>query len=191
MSTVYQVTLTAINNGVPHNNVFHVFDGNDNAVPFDIAAYFDTNYITPLTALTSHLMTWNGVEVKSLSFANPGEIRLSLIRTGVSIVDAMPTGVHMYVKLISLDTTNRSGGKLVGGGVEDEFVAGEPTAAYMDALQAIYDPFISGMDGAIGTLLAIYRPSLSIPGLPVVGIVASALVRGDSTNNRRHKTFER
>jgi len=191
MSTVYEVTCLATNNGKEHNNVFHVFDGNDNANPFDIAVYFRDEYIFPLKALTTDLMTWFQVRVKSLTATNPNDITLIMIQTGLSAVDAMPTGVHMFVKLNSLDTTFRSGGKLVGGAVEDQFVNGEPTANYMNAIQSIYNLFIAQMDASIGCLLAIYRPSLSVPGVPVVGIVSDALVRGNSTNNRRHKPFER
>jgi len=136
-------------------------------------------------------MTWFGIDVKSISASNPNEIRLIMIQTGINATGAMPTGVHIWVKLLSLDPTFRSGGKLVGGGNEGNFVGGEPTANYLDNIQAIYDPFISGMLGSVGAALAIYRPSLSIPGFPVVGIVGSALVRGNSTNNRRRKDFER
>jgi len=191
MSTVWEVTLSAINNNKPHLNVFHVFDGDDNAQPFLIAAYFRDEYIIPLLPHTTTLMRWLGIRVKSLTAANPGDIFLSIIQTGINATGAMPTGVHIWVKLNSLDTTFRSGGKLVGGGNEGNFVGGEPTNNYLDNIQAIYDPFISGMLGAVDAALAIYRPSLSVPGVPVVGIVGSASVRGNSTNNRRRKAFER
>lgn len=191
MATVYEVTLFAINNNKEHNNIFHVFDGNDNAAAFDIAAYFRDEYILPMLPITSSLMRWFRIRVKSLSAGNPIDITLSLIEDGLNLSEAMPTGVHMYVKLNSLDSTFRSGGKLVGGGVSNQFVDGEPTPGIMDSIQAVYNLLIANMDASIGCLLAIYRPALSIPGFPVVGIVSDALVRGNSTNNRRRKDFER
>ena len=191
MATVFEVSVLAINNGKEHNNIYHVFDGNDNAPPFDIAIYFRDQLVIPMKAITTNLMTTYQVRVKSLTALNPNDITLIMIETGLSLSDPMPTGVHMFVKLNSLDTTFRSGGKLIGGGVDNQFVLGEPTAVYMDAMQAIFNLFFANMDTAIGCLPAIYRPSLSVPGVPVVGIVSDALVRGNSTNNRRRKPFER
>ena len=191
MTTVYQVDLAQTQQGKQMFSIFHLFDGNDNLDLADAINYFRIAYVLPLKIFQTEELVYNHITIRSLTAVNPGELSEVLDLAGNSVSDPMPTGVHVYVKLVSGDPSFRSGGKLVPGQTEGQFQAGDPTNALLDGIQSLYDAFISGMDSSIGASLAIYRPTLSLPGLPQVSIVASALVRGDSTNNRRHRQFER
>lgn len=191
MSTVYEVVVNATHQSKEHTNVFHVYDGDDNAVPLTILNIFVTNFCTALLPFLNSKFTFDQITVNSITALNPGFATLALNLTGTAVGDAMPTGVHMWIKLISDDIGFRAGGKLLGGGVEDSWDGGQPDTAYLDGLQTVVDALITALTVGASVYLAIFRPTLSFPGLPQISICSSATVRGDSTNNRRGKPFER
>lgn len=192
MATVYEVVLIASHIGNPHNNVFHVWDGADDDLITDIADYFDNNIVTNMLPLLTSQFVYTGISVKSITAVNPGEHFKVISKAGTNPDDPLPTGIHINVKLKSADAGFKSGGKLVSGWVETQFTGGEPSALLLDNLQTVYDSLIAGfVPAGLTASLAIYRPSLSLPGLPQISIVSEAVVRGDSTTNRRAKKFER
>lgn len=191
MPTVYEVAVKASLIGKPHVNVFHVYDGDDNATLATIASAFNTEFVDAMLPLVSTSMQFTEISVKSITGANPGTYDLSIAKTGTNPDDPMPTGIHVNVKLNSDDQGFKAGNKLIGGFVETQFTGGEPSNALLNALQVVFDDFIPALISIAGVYLSIYRPSLSVPGFPQVSTTSSALVRGDSTNNRRRKDFER
>lgn len=191
MATLYEVTLRGSNQGQPHINVFHVFDSNDSATLEEIADFFESDYMFPMGPVLTIDMTWSKIEVNSLSAGNPGTFSKAVNQTGTVLGDPMTTGVHIFVKLVSADQSEKSGGKLVGALGEASFVDGDPTTGTLDFIQTVYDNLLANINPDIGAVLAIYRPTFSLPGIPAFSLVQSALVRGDSVNNRRVKSFER
>jgi len=191
MPTVYEVALRASNQGKLHINIFHVFDGNDNAVMVNISNYFINQLRTPLLPGLSLQFRYEEIAIQSITAVNPGAFSSVSVQTGTNVSEPMPTGNHLYVKLLSADPSFKSGGKLMGGWTEGSYVNGVPNNVLLDFVQDIFNPFISGMNAAIGVDLAIYRPTLSLPGIPAVSIVAGSRVRGGSTNNRRNLAFAR
>nr|CRY96674.1 hypothetical protein [uncultured prokaryote] len=191
MPTTYEVTVSATNQGKPHINVFHVYDGNDNAVMADIAAYFTEELLSPLLPNLSAQFRYEQTRVQSLTAVNPGLFSVATSLQGTNIGEPMPTGTHVYVGLLSADPSFRSGGKLMGGQTETHYTDGEANVGILNFIQGVIDPFIANMNTEVGVNLAIYRPTLSLPGIPAVSIVSAALVRGGSVNNRRVLPFSR
>lgn len=191
MATVYQVSVNAKNQSKDHSNIWAAFDGNDNGILPDIAQYFLAELLTPMLPVLSDQFIYSSIQIESLTAVNPGTFQLILAIPGQAATDPMPTGVHVNAKLVSADQSFKSGNKLLGGGVENSFTNGEPTDSYLDFIQNVLSLFRTGMGGAIGMDLAIFRPTFSLPGIPEVSIVQSILVRGGSTNNRRLKDFKR
>ena len=191
MPTTYEVTISASNQGKAHINVFHVYDGNDNALLPDIATYFTAELLSPLLPNLSGQFRFEQTRVQSLTAVNPGLFSVATGLDGTNAGQPMPTGTHVYVGLISADPSFRSGGKLLGGQTEDHYSDGIANVGILNFIQGVFDPFIANMNTAIGTNLAIYRRTLSLPGIPAISIASSALVRGGSVNNRRVLPFTR
>lgn len=191
MGTVYEVAILATNQGKAHNNIFAIWDGNDNVPLPSVADYFDTRICQQFLPAISNQFRYNSIRVKSLTGVNPGEHVKQINQSGAVITDPMPAGTHINVKLISGDPSFRAGGKMFGGWLEANYTGGVPDVFLLDFVQIRMDALIDNMDADIDCVLAIYRPSLSLPGLPQVSIVPSALCRGASTNNRRGLPFQR
>lgn len=191
MPTIYEVTVKANQQGQDLINVFHVRDGDDLAVLSTIADIFRTHFVVPLKAQQSNTVLYESITVKSLTAVNPGVYVLPLTDEGASAGDSLPTGVHIFVKLLSQDPSFRAGGKLIGGFVETQFTSGEPENSVLDAVENILAGLIIQLVIGAAVNLFIYRPSLSLPGIPVGSIVDAVLARGGSTNNRRRKDFKR
>ena len=191
MATLYECIVRGSNQGRDHVNVFHVLDDNDNVVLADLADVFRIDYCVPMAPIMSSQMIWTKIEIKSLSAGNPGVFTLAINVPGTVAGDPMPTGVHVHVKLVSADQSEKSGAKMVGGWGEASFTGGNPTVGTLDALQNIYDLLLLALDAVVDTEMAIFRPTFSFPGIPAFSLVQSILVRGDSVSNRRSLAFER
>ena len=191
MSTVYEVAVKGVQQGKPINNIFHVWDGDDNAILPVLAQTFLTYWVNAFAPNWVSVLTITNIVVKSLSGTNPGFYDLVANVVGGFVGEALPTGVHVFAKLLSGDPSFRAGGKLIGGWSEAQFVEGIPTVAVLDDVQAKMDILKSKINVDAGCDLAIYRPTLSLPGLPQISIVSAILVRGGSTNNRRKRPFAR
>jgi len=191
MTTVFEVAVKGSFLGEVHDNIFHVFDGDDNATPEAIAEAFDLQYLAAMEPLCSVAMVWSEIEVTSITAVNPGATVLPVVRSGENPDDPYAAGNHIWTKFVSDDLGFKAGGKMVGGFVETQYLAGVPIDALLDAMQGVFNLLITNLPLAASVFLAIYRPSLSVPGFPQISLVASALVRGHSTNNRRNSPFER
>lgn len=190
MGHVFEVVLQAIQFGIIMNNIFHVWDGNESESPDDVADVFEDNYLVDLITAQSDSLTWETITVTPLDVGNPAD---PIIRTislqGASANDPLQTGAHLYVKLISDDNGFKSGGKLIPGLNELQVTDGQVEVATIAGIQTIFDDLVTDLVAA-GLALAIYRPTLSAPGLPQISISSAAVVRGIATNNRRQRVFQ-
>ncbi len=190
MSHVFEVVLQAIEYGIILNNIFHVLDGNESESPDDVADVFEDNFLVDAAAQQVNNLTWESITVSPLDVSNPAD---PIVRTisigGSSASDPLQTGAHIYVKLISDDNGFKSGGKLMGGISEDNVTDGQLTGAIITAWQTVFDDLVTDLIAA-GLSLAIYRPTLSSPGLPQVSASSATVVRGIATNNRRQRAFQ-
>lgn len=190
MSHVYEVIVQAIQFGQIINNIFHIWDGDESESPSDVADVFENNWLVDIAALQVNNLAWESINVIPLDVGNPADPLIRLVSiTGSSVADPMPTGVHMWVKLKSDDNGFKSGGKMVGGFSEDNFIDGFVAAAHLIAVQTVFDDLLTDLTAA-GLALAIYRPTLSTPGFPSISISSETLVRGVATNNRRQRPFQ-
>lgn len=190
MGHVYECTISGVHAGNPFANVFHVWDGDEGNTPDSIADVFELNYIPDIAVQTHNTATYTGISIVPLDVANGKAPVVRVISVaGLVAGDGLPTGVHIWVKLISDDNGFKAGGKLIGNLAETQITAGVVFAPIMTAFQTIFDDLISDLVVA-GVALAIYRPSLSTPGFPSISTCSNALVRGHGTNNRRQKPFQ-
>lgn len=190
MSFTFEVVLQAIEFGIILNNIFHVFDGNESESPDEVADVFETFFLPELAVIQVNNLTWESITVTPLDVANPADPIVRIVSIGgTQVGDPLQTGAHAYVKLISDDNGFKSGGKLVPGLSEDQATDGQLTTIYLDALQVVFDDLITDLVFA-GLALAIYRPTLSTPGLPQISTSSAAVVRGLATNNRRQRPFQ-
>ncbi len=190
MSHVFEVVVQAIEFGVILNNIFHIFDGNESESPDDIADVFENNYCVDIAVQQVNNLTYEAIIVTPLDVANPADPITRVVSIGGSVAaDPLQTGAHIYVKLISDDNGFKSGGKLIGGISEDNNTDGQCPAGTITAFQTIFDDLITDLVAA-GVSLAIYRPTLSSPGLPQISTVSATVVRGIATNNRRQRPFQ-
>lgn len=190
MSHVFEVVCQAIQVGVIINNIFHVFDGNESESPDDVADVFETNYLVDIALQQVNNLTYESIIVTPLDVSNPADPIVRLVSiVGGNTQDMMPLGNHVWVKLKSDDNGFKSGGKLIGGLAEDGNTDGNVTTATLVAIQTVFDDLITDLVAA-GLALCIYRPTLSMPGLPQVSTSSAALARGWGSNNRRQKIFQ-
>lgn len=190
MGFVYEVSTegTLFNQPVAH--VYHVWDGDENETPDDVADVFENNHLVDLAVQQSDHLTWSRISVVPLDVGNGLNPVTRVVSIAGSIAtDTLPTGVHVWAKFESDDNGFKSGGKLVTGMVEAGFIDGVVGAATIAALQTIYDDLISDL-GAASLSLAIYRPTLSTPGFPSISICSAVSVRGVGTNNRRQQAYQ-
>lgn len=191
MAALYEVSVIATNQTKPHVNVFAFYDDNDNVDLADLADYMEGFFCVPVLPWVTTQFVYTSIEIKSLSAGTPATHQKTIFQQGQSVVDPMPTGVHLNIKLGSADQGFRAGNKLQGGLVEDEFSGGNATNATMDIFQVIYNGVLTGSNSAVGVVQAIYRPAFSFPGIPAFSLVQSVLVRGNSTTSRRDEDFAR
>lgn len=190
MSHVFEVVLKGVELGVILNNIFHVFDGNESESPDDVADVFEDNYLVDIKVHMVNNLTWNEIVVTPMDVSNPADpIVRGINLVGENVQDALPTGTHAWVKLLSDDNGFKSGGKMIPGLSEVNQLDGLLEVAYLDNIQTVFDDLITDLVAA-GLALCIYRPSLSSPGFPQVSTSSSALVRGIASNNRRQKEFQ-
>ncbi len=190
MSFTFEVALQALQFGIILNNIFHVFDGDESETPDDVADVFETNYLVDIAAKQVDSLTWESILVTPLDVGNPADPVLRLISIqGTSILDNMPTGNHIWVKLKSDDNGFKSGGKMIPGLSEQDNAFGLVTAANLAAIQTIFDDLLTDLTAA-GLALAIYRPTLSTPGFPSISISSDVVARGWGSNNRRQRPFQ-
>lgn len=190
MGFVYEVACKGTSFGVPYANIFHVWDGDENQTPDDVADVFENNYLPDIAVQQEDHLTYTRIDVTPLDVGNGLDpvSRVVSIQGSVS-TDAMPNGVHVWVKFNSDDNGFKSGGKLIGALAEVQVTDGVLPAANLAAFQTIFDDLVTDL-AAAGLALAIYRPSLSTPGFPSISICSTPLVRGIGTNNRRQQAFQ-
>ena len=190
MGHVFEVVLQAIQWTVILNNIFHVWDGNESESPDDVADVFVNNFLVDIAALQVNNLTWNGITVTPMDVGNPADPIVRVLDIGgSSISDNLPIGNHIWVKLKSDDNGFKSGGKMMGGFSEEDNTDGLIPTANLAAIQVVFDDLITDLVAA-GLSLCIYRPTLSLPGLPQISISSETIARGLSTNNRRHRAFQ-
>ncbi len=189
MGFVYEIVISGTQSSQPIANVFHVWDGDENATADEIADVFEDNFLVDARLLQVDDLTWNRIAVNALDVGNGED---PLVRTiaivGNKTADPMPTGVHCWVKFDSDDNGFKAGGKLFAGLAEDIITIGRITSAALAAIQLVFDDLLVDL-AAAGLALAIYRPSLSTPGFPSISISSNVLARGVGTNNRRQEPF--
>ena len=190
MGHVFEVVLQAIEFGIIMNNIFHIWDGNESESPDDVADVFENDYLPDISAELVNNLLWESITVTPLDSSNPAD---PIVRTvsigGTQVGDPLQTGAHLYVKLISDDNGFKSGGKLIPGLNEDFLTDGQLVAGVTTDFNTIFDNLIIDLIAA-GLNLAIYRPTLSVPGLPQISICSAVTVRGIATNNRRQRAFQ-
>ncbi len=190
MSFVFEVVCQALQLGVTINNIFHVFDGNESESPDQVADVFETNFLVDMAVeqVTSYL--WESITVTPLDVSNPADpiIRLVAI-AGTDAATDMPVGNHVWIKFKSDDNGFKSGGKMIGGFSENVNVNAAVDAARLAAIQVIFDALLVDLTAA-GLALCIYRPTLSLPGLPQVSISSEVVAKGWGSNNRRQRPFQ-
>lgn len=190
MGHVFEVVLQAIEFGIIMNNIFHVWDGNESESPDDIADIFEDNFLVDIAATQVNNLTWESITVTPLDVSNPADPIVRIVSiAGGAVADPMQTGAHAYVKLISDDNGFKSGGKLIGGLNEGQVDDGQLTTVALNALQVVFDALLVDLVAG-GVSLAIYRPTLSAPGLPQISTSSATVVRGIATNNRRQRPFQ-
>ena len=186
MTFLVEVEMRFNMNGVDAFNIWHVADNLENE-PYGLiindfkTAYWDVlkpqiHDTTTLVSIAAHALDAGAIQPPTLiTFNDPGTNP-----TG----DPYFTGLHYWVKLLSEDLGFKSGGKLVGGFGENG-IAGQVPALLVTS---VLDSALSGLFIALlgnDVPLAIFRPSLSIPGNPAFSLVAATLTEWLSTNNRR------
>ena len=190
MGHVFEVVLQAIEFGIIINNIFHIWDGNESESPDDVADVFENNFLVDIAGNQVNNLTWESITVTPLDVANPADPIVRIVSIGGSLAtDPMQTGAHIYVKLISDDNGFKSGGKMIAGLSEDQATDGQLLGATINNFQTIFDDLITDLVAA-GLSLAIYRPTLSVPGLPQISVSSATVVRGIATNNRRQRPFQ-
>lgn len=190
MGWVYEVAVKGTYLGQPYANIFHVWDGDQNETPDDIADVFENNYLPDIAVQQNNQLTYSLIAVKALDAANGADpVNRTVSITGSAAGEKMNTGAHCWVKFLSDDNGFKAGGKLIGGLTETQLDTGEFTTGFISALQVIFNALITDLQTA-SLALAIYRPSLSTPGFPQISISSTALVRGIGTNNRRQAPFQ-
>lgn len=182
---VYEVAVKGIHLGVPIANIYHLWDGDEDALLEDILDLFEDDLLTDMIAVISDNLTFNEIVVTPLDYLNPlSPVSRAITKTGASAGDPLQTGGHVWAKFVSGDAGEKSGGKMYAGCVETQTTDGLLDAAALIAWQVIMNAFLTDL-GVAGLALAIYRPTLSIPGDPEISIVPEIIVRGLSSNNRR------
>jgi len=190
MGFVYEVECLGTVRGKGVANIFHVWDGDENQTPDDVADVFENNHLPDCATVQADELTWNRINVTPLDVGNTQNAISRVISiTGSAGVDSGVLGVHIWVKFISDDNGFKSGGKLFTGTYESQFADGIVVAGTMTALQTVYDDLLTDLTAA-GLALAIYRPTLSTPGVPSISTCSAIVVRGVGTNNRRQEPFQ-
>lgn len=189
MGFTYEVAVKGILLGVQIANIYHLWDGDENATLSDIADVFEDNLLTDMLAqLTDHL-TFTEIVVSPMDYINPANPYARPISlTGLDDTDPAPPGNHVWAKFQSDDAGEKAGGKMIAGILESALTDGLLTAGHLAAWQVIFDAYLVDLTTA-GLAAAIYRPTESIPGEPEISICTEILVRGASTNNRRWMGF--
>ena len=192
MALVIEVEISAIQKGRPVNNIFHVTE-NTGLLPLtDLTSLFEVEWVDVIRGVQSSSLSYTSIRCTPLDiFDTRAPIVLLLTQDGaIGGNEFMPTGQHIHLVLDTAGFGLKSGGKLVGGLVEADFVNGQATIALLDAVQVaitniLIQTFLSNFP------LTVYRPTFSIPGAPTGSLVTSAQVRGAGTNNRRQEDFQR
>ena len=191
MSHVFEVVCQAIQFGIIINNIFHVIDGNESESPDDVADVFENNFLVDMAVLQVNNLIWESIIVTPLDVINPADPIVRIINIGgTKTGDVLPIGNHIWVKFKSDDNGFKSGGKMMGGFEEGDNTDGLVTAGVIALIQTVFDDLITDLIAA-GLALCIYRPSLSVPGLPQVSVSSETIVRGFGTNNRRQRPFQK
>lgn len=191
MGYVYEVVLNGEQATVPIASVFHVWDGDETQSPDDVADVFENNYLPDLLPLLHTSLTWFEILVTGLDVGNLADpIKRAVGLQGQAVGDPLPTGNHVWVKFLSADNGFKAGGKLVPGVNETNSQGLTLTGAFLDSLQLVFDDLLLDLVAA-GLALAIYRPVLSLPGLPSISLVAGIVAKGLGSNNRRQRPYQR
>ena len=191
MSHVFEVILQAVEFGVLVNNIFHVLDGNESESPDDVADVFEDNFLVDIAVNQVNNYIWETITVTPLDVANPADPIIRGVDISGSLTgDPLQTGAHIFVKLISDDNGFKSGGKLIGGISEEQVTDGQLAGGVIALFDTVFADLITDLVAA-GLALCIYRPTLSVPGLPQVSTSSLAITRGIATNNRRQRVFQR
>lgn len=189
MGFVYEVAVRGVLLGVQIANIYHLWDGDENATLDEIADVFEDNLLTDMLAYLSDNLVFNEIVVTPLDYINPANpLARPISLTGGDVSDSVAAGNHIWVKFQSDDAGEKAGGKLISGIVETAVTDGLLLASSRTSWQTLFDAFLVDLTTA-GLALAIYRPTESIPGEPEISICSEILVRGASTNNRRFAGF--
>lgn len=189
MGYVYEVACKGVLLGVQIANIYHLWDGDENATLEDIADLFEDNLLTDMLPLITNHLTFNEIVVTPMDYLNPANpLARPISLTGADATDPVAAGQHVWAKFQSEDAGEKAGGKLIAGITESAITDGLLLVASQAAWQVIFDAFLVDITTA-GLDLAIYRPYISTPGDPEISICSEILVRGLSTNNRRFQGF--
>lgn len=191
MSHVFEVVIQAIQAGIILNNIYHVLDGNESESPDDVADVFEDNYIPDVKSFQVNDVVYESITVTPMDVSNPADPVVRIVNLPGDIgLESLPTGNHIWVKLVSDDNGFKSGGKMLAGFSEADNDDGIVLVATINSLQIIFDDLLTDLVAA-GLALCIYRPTLSTPGFPQVSTSSAIVVRGFGSNNRRQRIFQR
>lgn len=187
----YEISVLGTLAGTPIANIYHVFDGDENESPNDVADVFETDHLPDCVGVQSNQLTWSRINVVPLDVGNLQNAVSRIVSiVGIQAGDFLSTGTHAWIKFVSDDNGFKSGGKLFAGLMETNLVNGVFSSGILDSLQAIFDAYLA--DLTVASLSAcILRPVLSTPGFPSISIVSAIGARGLGTNNRRQAPFSR
>jgi len=192
MPLVIEIGLLGTLNGKPHNNIFHVIE-DTGLLPLDDALnVFESTYLPAVIVSQVEALVYNQLTARPLDILDN---RTPIVRpinvTGdVNTNDYMPAGNHLWTVFETAGIGLKAGGKIISGWAEGNFTNGEPVGSLLDNLESALNT-LRVVLSLSGFFLSVFRPTFSIPGVPVASIVTAVRTRGDSTNNRRMNPFIR
>lgn len=192
MPLVIEIALLAFLGGKPHNNIYHVIEDTGLLDLNDALDVFENVFLPAIRIFQASAIVYTQLTARPLDILDN---RTPLVRPinqngDIDTTEWMPSGNHLWSVFETAGIGLKAGGKMISGWTEADFTNGEPTNTLLDNVEAAMNVLRVTLSFA-GFFLSVFRPTFSIPGVPVASLVTALRTRGDSTNNRRGNPFVR